>query len=65
MPSGSAADRVLTALRMWPGGLSEEWLAQQLRLRKGTVKKALARLHSQALVIRVMREDRFVWKIRL
>ncbi len=60
----SVSDQILRVLSARPAGVTEAQLADWEGLKLGTVKKHLKRLGEQQLVVREMRSDRFVWKLR-
>lgn len=63
-PRGNACQRIMKALGARPKGVPAEMLACWLRLSLGTVKKHLARMEQDALVVREIAGHRFVWRVR-
>ena len=56
-------DKLYTILETRPDGVSLQVLAEWTGLSIGTVKKNLERMKCDDVVERVMRSDKFVWKL--
>jgi hypothetical protein len=56
-------DKLYTILETRPDGVSLQTLAEWTGLTIGTIKKNLQRMKKEYVVERVMRSDRFVWRL--
>jgi len=56
-------DKIYAALEARPDGLSLQMLARWLDIKVGTIKKNLERMQENDVVERVMRSDRFVYRL--
>ena len=59
----TVTDKIYDALEARKDGLSLQTLAQWLNLKIGTVKKNIKKMEDEFVVIRVQRNDQFVYKL--
>ena len=63
MHDSTVTDKIYDILKERKGGVSLQLLAQLLDLKIGTIRKNIARMEKELLVIRTIHKDQFVYKL--